>query len=123
MFFPFRNAQPRCSNGGGTPNRWVRSRIAANYRLIGNLSHGPISSMLCLCGRGTMCRSISKKESDDRAVRVGSIPQGGWVKIRVLYFGLLGVPHLKSASFASLTFQLFKTQTVSNSPSLAYPSA
>ena len=25
-----RDAQPRCTNGGGTPKRWMRSRMAAN---------------------------------------------------------------------------------------------
>ncbi len=30
MFFAYRDTQPRCTNGGGTPNRWIRSRIAAN---------------------------------------------------------------------------------------------
>ncbi len=24
------NAQPLCASGGGTPNRWMRSKIAAN---------------------------------------------------------------------------------------------
>ena len=27
---PFRDTHPRCTNAGGTPNRWMRSRIAAN---------------------------------------------------------------------------------------------
>ncbi len=27
---PSRLAHPRCTNGGGTPNRWIRSKIAAN---------------------------------------------------------------------------------------------
>ena len=30
MFFAYRDIQPRCLSGGGTPNRWMRSKIAAN---------------------------------------------------------------------------------------------
>ena len=29
-YFPYRDAHPRRSSGGGTPKRWMRSRIAAN---------------------------------------------------------------------------------------------
>ena len=30
MFFAYRHTQPCRTKGGGTPNRWIRSRIPAN---------------------------------------------------------------------------------------------
>ncbi len=61
------NAQPLCASGGGTPNRWMRSKIAANK------SRGTATSAIwkitypeCVTALAPILTSFSRSVVSDR---------------------------------------------------------